>query len=279
MNCAEVEEVRDLHVLGALTPWESEEVELHLLECSSCREAVRSAWEIARMLRLDAPQVDPSPALRARLLQEALISTDSAPPSPAVEPVHGAPDVGRIDPRVSLLAERTRRWNVAWATGLAAALPLVAAVWLALQVSSLQQRMAQSEEALRNTAQDARTVAELLGRGIQVGAEMARVDGTEMAPSASGMFYFGRAETEGVLVVSGLPYLPRDQVYQLWLVSGTDQMNGGTFVLEDGGKGLLLVKAPMPLNSVDSIAVTMEPMGGSPTPRATRYMWGAVRTT
>lgn len=279
MNCAEVDAVRDLHVLGVLTRQESEEVELHLLECSACRDAVRASWELVQMLRLDAPQVDPRPILRARILQEAVGSAESAPSLAPGEVVHRAADVGRTGPRLTVQPQRASRWNVSWAAALAAALPLVAAAWLALQVASLQQRVGQSEEALRHTAQEARTVAELLGRGIQAGAEMARVDGTEMAPSASGMFYYGRASSEGVLVVSGLPHLPRDQVYQLWLVSGTERMNGGTFVLEDGGKGLLLVKAPMPISSVDSIAVTMEPMGGSPTPRGTGYMWGVVRTT
>ena len=278
MNCADVQEIRDLYLLGALATDEREDLELHLEECPSCQADVKAAWSAAQLLRLAAPQVSPPPSLKGRLLERASegFEEDRTPSVGTPRVVSLARGSGRLQmDRISPVRGRT----LSWASALAAALPLAVAGWFGLQVVQMQERLAETEAALRQTSYDARVVAELLGRGIQAGPEMAHVEGTEMAPDASGMFYYGRSSSEGVLVVSGLPSLPRDQTYQLWLVSGHDRMNGGTFGLEDGGKGLLMVKAPMPIASVDSIAVTMEPMGGSSTPRGAGYMHGVVRLT
>ena len=80
-------------------------------------------------------------------------------------------------------------------------------------------------------------------------------------------------------MVHGLPELPRDQVYQVWLVRGGNRMNGGTFVLEERGKGLLLVRAPMPLGSLDWIGVSMEPSGGSAAPQGASYLRARIAST
>ena len=254
MTCAEVEEVRDLYVLGALTRDIAEDVEVHLADCGECREQVRAAWAVAQLIRVSVPQIEPSDTLRDRIIKAA-----------AGEPT-------RLQPR--------ERWRIGvWGGALAAALPLAAAVWLGWQMVALRQQIDANELALRQSWHEARAVAELLGRGIQSGSAMARVEGTDMAPSASGMFYYGPTATEGVLVVHGLPELPRDQVYQLWLVRGGNRMNGGTFVLEEGGKGLLLVRAPMPLGSLDWIGVSMEPSGGSAAPQGASYMRARIAST
>lgn len=280
MNCADVQSVREIYVVGALTPEECDEVELHVADCVVCRGEVEDAWQVARQLRLAVPQVGPPGALKNRLLREATtvgeeVSDRSRWPEggPALRPATAS---GKI----VVFPGDARRARWAWSSAVAAALPLAAAVWLGYQATVLTQRVAETEIALQSSTRDARVVAELLGHQIQAGSQgMARIDGTEMAPAASGMVYYGTAAREGIFVASGLPHLPRDQVYQVWLVQGRDRMNGGTFVLEEGGKGMVFIKSPMPLDSLDAIDVTMEPMGGSASPRGAAYMHGQVRIT
>lgn len=83
-------------------------------------------------------------------------------------------------------------------------------------------------------------------------------------------------ERAGVLMVSGLPKLNKGEVYQLWLLSGSETVNGGTFYCEPDGSGMLVVKAPMPLLSVEGLRITVEPHGGSASPAGDRYMWGRM---
>src|SRR5205807_432143 len=107
---------------------------------------------------------------------------------------------------------------------------------------------------------------DVMGRGILVGAGTVKVDGTEMAPTAAGMLYYIPGHEEGVMVVDGLPRLPGDQCYQVWLISGERWMNGGTYYLGGDGKGIWVLQSPTPLSTLDTIRVTMEPHGGSPEP-------------
>ena len=118
-----------------------------------------------------------------------------------------------------------------------------------------------------------------MAKAIQRGGDMVRVEGAEMAPAASGMLYYARNENQGVLVVRELPQLPQDQVLQCWLMSGEKRMSGGTFYREEDGRGILVVKSPMALDSVDGIRVTSEPRGGSSEPRGSPYLWARIKGT
>lgn len=261
-------ELRDLYILGALPSDACEEVEAHLETCEACRYEAALSWRSARALRFGVPQVEPPEALRSRMLASALVPGVSS--SKFQVP----------SPKSRLLRLRTLNlglgtWNLRWAA-LGTLLVLVLGGWLSMEVVRLQGQVESSELALRRSGESGQMAAEILGRGIQTGAAMARVDGTEMAPGAAGMLYYGPATREGVLLVAGLPEPARGHVYQLWLIRGEDRMSGGIFQLEDGGRGMLVVRSPMPLAAVDAVGITMEPPGGSPNPSGQRYMWGRL---
>ncbi|MEK7874219.1 MAG: anti-sigma factor, partial [Chloroflexota bacterium] len=50
--------------------------------------------------------------------------------------------------------------------------------------------------------------------------------------------------------------------------------NGGTFTVDANGRGQMLVRAPLPITSYQSMGVTVEPMGGSPGPTGARMLRG-----
>jgi hypothetical protein len=165
-----------------------------------------------------------------------------------------------------------------WAAAVAL-LPLLLSGWLTYQVIGMRRSLDSMQVAAEQAWNNAETVTDVMGRGILAGAGTASVDGTENAPSASGMLYYVPSHEDIVLVVDGLPDLPRGQCYQVWLISGEKWMNGGTFYLGADGKGIVVVKSPMPLSAVDTMRVTMEPHGGSEQPRGNRYLWARLKST
>ena len=65
-----------------------------------------------------------------------------------------------------------------------------------------------------------------------------------------------------VLEFSGLPALPADQEYQVWLLGDGDAEGAGTFRASSSGSASVVVIA----GDAGAIAVTVEPAGGSPLP-------------
>jgi anti-sigma-K factor RskA len=262
MNCAEVEDLRDLFVLGTLTADEADAVEEHLIDCRECRSRIDESWQAAQVLRRAVGQHDPSPAVRAALFEA----------------------IGREleeERKITLLPARAPRrvhvpWRAARAAAIAASVPLLVSGWLVVQVLNLQNQVATAERARTQTLQTGFTAMEVLGKAVEHGGGMASLRGTDMAPTASGTFYFMPGEREAVLMVSGLPKLTKGQVYQLWLVHGDETMTGGTFYCEPDGSGMLVVKAPMPVTAVDALRITAEPHGGSAAPAGDRYLWGTM---
>ena len=270
MTCAEVEELIELFVIGALTDAEAREVAVHLDGCPRCRELERSAREVAQVLALGVAQVDPPPALRSRIM-------DNAGERPRVTPrvtVVAAP--GPTAPRRGLLGWLTPARAVPLAAAVAL-IPLALSAWLGLQVMQLRSEVRSTETALERSWETSQSAAEILVKAMERGGAKTPLQGTEAAPGAWGTLYYAPAEQEGVLLVSGLPELSRGRVYQCWLMKGEERVNAGTFYRESDGRALLVIKSPMPLDSVDAVAVSEEPHGGSIQPGGQRYMWGRVR--
>ncbi|MBI4213883.1 MAG: anti-sigma factor [Chloroflexi bacterium] len=262
MNCPEIEELRDLYVLGALTSDEAEAVEEHVSDCQDCRARIAVSWRAAQMLRQAVPERQPHPT-RRRLLKEALDGESGSEP-PLARPPGRSPAFFPT-------------WRPLQLAAAVALVPLVASVWLSTQVLGLQRELQQNRTALERSWEIGQHAAEILGKAIEQGGAMTSLVGTEMAPAASGSFYYMPGDRDAVLVVSGLPQLEPGKVYQLWLQADQERVSGGTFYLEDDGAGMLVVKSPMPLASVQTLGITIEPRGGSTSPAGSRYMWGTLK--
>ncbi len=262
MNCAEVEDLRDLYVLGALPPDEADEVEDHVSSCEECTVRIATSWQSAQLLRHAVPGRQPAPTGRRLLLD----SLDSEPSPRAL----AAPAAVRRP-------AGSRYWKPVQLAAAFALIPLIASVWLSAQVLGLQRELQSNRVALERSWQTGQHAAGILGRAVEHGGAMTSLVGTEMAPAASGAFYYMPGDRDAVLVVNGLPQLEPGKVYQLWLVSDQERMSGGTFYLEDDGAGMLVVSAPAPMNKVQSLGITIEPRGGSTVPAGSRFMWGTLK--
>jgi anti-sigma-K factor RskA len=277
MNGDHIQQLADLYVLGALSLQEAEEVEAHLASCPLCEGEVSRAWEAGQLLRLAVPQVEPPDMLRYRILAAARADLNPAPAVAAVP----AP----------VVAGSSRRSWFHWLSaprlaGALAIMPLLLSVWLTAQVLSMQRQVQDTQQALVDTqqalgraAQNGLFVAEFLGKGIEKGTSVTPLVPTAGAPGASGNLYYLSSTNEGVLVVKGLLKENDDKVYQVWLMNQGRIHSGGTFYCDEAGRGMLVIRDGLPLQSAEMLRITKEPRGGSDQPHEPAYMWGRLRST
>jgi hypothetical protein len=83
-----------------------------------------------------------------------------------------------------------------------------------------------------------------------------------------GIFVWSADERIGTLYVEGMPPLEEGRAYQLWLMrdEGTVAASLGVFTVDPEGAATLVFESGEPINSYQDIGISIEPLGGSPTP-------------
>ncbi|MFF3463454.1 anti-sigma factor domain-containing protein [Streptomyces sp. NPDC002619] len=234
------------YALDALEPGERRRFEKHLAGCDRCAAEVRALSEDA--VRLAWSTAAPAPAaLRERVL--TAVRTMPQEPAPARERAPQLPPHvwGTEPPPARTRTPRVRPLLVPFATVTAAAALVVAALF-AVQANQTQDRLdaerAQSREIAHVlAAPDARATSskDARGRGIGVIASV--------------------SEGQAVVTLSGYDAPPSGHVRQLWLMRPDVQP-----------RSLGLFEGDTPLvatgfgKTASSLAVTVEPAGGSAQP-------------
>ena len=200
--------IRDLvaaYVVGSVTPLERELAESHLATCAACRRLEADLREVERLLPSLAPELDPPPALKARLMNAVRTAPRGALPDATV-PGPSARSVSPTQPvhTAQRSADRARhgvsptRWRFSERV---AALALAAAVvFLAVGVW-----------AWRVWG----------GHGLPpVPTTEVAIAGTPMQPAIHGSLRYFATGNRIVLDVHGLKPIPSGRVYELWLIRG-----------------------------------------------------------
>jgi hypothetical protein len=93
-----------------------------------------------------------------------------------------------------------------------------------------------------------------------------QVSGTETDPDAGGTFYVH--DDQGVLVLHGLAPLPADETYQLWLIPPANgaPLPAGLLEIDQEAPAWITVQIPANAQDFATVAVSVEPAGGSPAP-------------
>ncbi len=229
------------YCLGALPPEEMAEIEAELEHSPQLREAV-AAYDASIAALALAPAIQtPPPGLRDRVL--AQVGEAAAPPA---------------DRTMRVLPAPKRRFNeyLPW---LAAAAMFLLAVVSGARAWTLQNDVTDLQQALSTT-------------------QTVPMENSSAAPNAQGRFYLAPDSHRGVLVVADMPPLPSDREYQLWLIRPDGgRESGGTFRVDSGGYGTLLVQASQPMHQYTGVGVTTEPMGGSVAPTTSRVIGGSFQ--
>lgn len=256
-SCDACEALLPEYLLRTLAVEEIARLVAHLQTCTRCQASLAAYEAVLDRLAYDVPQYDPPAAVRQRL-QEALTGPLSpALPLPAALPV-----------------AQTKRWR--WAVTVAAAnlLLCLGTWWWAWSVwrhaASVHERweQLQGQLALQQQALVLSTTAETRSVALRSDKAESRAHGT---------LFVRMDDPNAVLVVQGLPPLPPERAYQLWLVWGDRQRdNGGVFHVDAQGFGVLHIAAPRPLTTYRAVGITEEPRAGSPGPTTPRVIGGSL---
>ena len=93
-----------------------------------------------------------------------------------------------------------------------------------------------------------------------------KMKGTPKAPKGDGTFIISQNRKKGVLVASDLPIPEENQQYQLWMKKDGRQVSGGVFSVTPTGYAVVEIQSREALSNFRSFEITLEPVGGSPTP-------------
>jgi anti-sigma-K factor RskA len=259
-SCARVAALAPAGALGALDPDEAAFLRAHLASCGRPHPELRDAADLAAAIGGAWPDRDlPSPGLRDRLL--AAVHETEAPPRPA---------------RVAAPVTVRRSWWRPAALG-AAALAIAASLLLAVQLgenAALRDRLAAADDRLSAVELQLERAESWIDRAVATGADAYFMDGEGHAAEASFMLVVEADAAGAVLLMSDLPALASDRVYELWVERDGEIVSAGTFRPDD--RGIAAVAIDASLVGIRQAMITIEPEGGSPAPADDVIMQGEL---
>ena len=245
----EIQQLLGAYVLGALEPDERRALEAHLQGCTECQNELAEYQQVSEGLLHVARPNPPDAGLRARLAKRI------GRPDGVVTSQLRRPSLGRALP---------------FAIGGLGVLLLAVNAGLFFETRKLARR---GEELLaqQQASQTALALASYPdSRTTLVHQETIR-----------GTFVYEPNSPVAVLNAWGLPPLPRDQTYQLWLVNSDGTRSSGALFTPDESQAFvsILVRSSIPLGEVLGFGVTIEPGGGSPEPTGRRVLGADLEHT
>ena len=228
------------HALSTLDGADESALHEHLEGCAECHRDLEQWQAIAASLALSADPVEPSHAVRQKLLTQ----------------IDSEKSVSNVVP---LARPQRNLWNSLGSLGQIAAVIIFAALIIAVVLLWQQDRRHQQETQL----------VEILS---SPGARMKDLHGTNEAPGASAKMVFdstGRA----LLIASGLPRPPQGKEYQLWFIEPKRAPRPGkTFSTDSAGRGQLEERILEVDHEYSVFAITLEPAGGVKSPTGAIYL-------
>jgi anti-sigma-K factor RskA len=260
------EEDFDLYALGALEGDEKLAIESHIAECAPCASKLAEARGRMALLALAAPRVEPSPAVKQRLMAQVRADADAETRGSAT-PATSRPPKSR---------QRAPGFFDSWRAALlipAFAVLAIATGMLWRENRDLDRQLA----ALRETAHEqqqqldeARNLDEMMESRDTVTVALAPQPG--MPQGSAHVMYNAKM---GMLLYDGeIAPAPAAKSYQLWLVPAAGKpINAGVFNPVTGHADHWMMKMPPGL-SPKMFAVSLEPAGGMPQPTGPMVLIG-----
>ena len=252
-----------LYAVGALASEESEPLERHLQECSSCREELRILTEAAGQIAMAAEPTTPPAHLRGRLLARLRDERSRQP-----KPLQGS--------RGSRGRWRTYgAWFWAPAFTLAILFIALATVWmhereLVRENWELTTRLKANDTAVRRAR-------ELIGTLTAGDTQHVTLVSTAAKPQPQAKAVYSPQQRDLVLLAGNLNRLPAHKTYELWLLpaNGAQPMPAGTFKPDARGSAALVLSQFGDGVAAKGFAVTIEDEPGSTVPTMPIVLSGA----
>jgi anti-sigma-K factor RskA len=244
-----------LHAMHALEGPELAALEAHLAQCATCRSELESCRGDLALLALSTS--GPKPPLRAR---ERLLRTIAAEKASA-RPWH-------------MLAPHDTGWlsGLAW---VAAAAMLLLAVALWQENGTLKQSLAELRVSVGSDQAELQRVRETLAALSAPEAQHITLVAAQQKAQPQGRAIYLRASGRLIFLASGMPALPPQKAYELWLLPLTgNPVPAGVFKPDARGSAVV-VNPPLPVGlEAKGFAITVEPEAGSALPTSTPSMVG-----
>jgi len=290
MTHEQAREALEALALDALDAPERDAVMAHLATCATCQSELAALENTANALAYAAAPLPMPPAqrdrIRARLLARAAADRGAhdpiasiAPPlrvEPTRAPAHA--DVAPIRP----VAPRRRAFAPAAWMAMAASVVAILGVGAFLKASRERDALRDTLVAARatNGAQIAaldslRTVVASRERMLAnlTGPQVAVMTLASTAPTApSGMMFWDQQRDAWTFVAHRVPMPKPGRTYQMWLVTPSAKISAGTFMPSPDGEVMMQATYALPKDSLAAVAVTDEPMGGSPQPTTQPFL-------
>lgn len=228
------EDLAAAYALGALSDEERREFEANLATHPELQAEVEELGEAARLLALAPQEYEPSPDLRRDLLERVGGGAGTA------------------------FESRRRTRTLLGPAGLGAAAAILA-VLVGLVVWNLS--LQDSNEELRAEVRGLRGESEVLRASMEE-RRTYELRGAGVASETRGQV-ITTGEGPAVLVAQDLPPAPEGQVYEAWVLHDGVPQPAGLFE-PSGNNAAAIIGAS--LEGADAVAVTLEPVGGSPAP-------------
>ena len=265
MKCEEAGELIHAYLLGALDEDERHRLEVHVRGCPDCLALYYEESPSMEMLILVGDPVPAPPGLRKRILE--MVNAGARPTSRP----------GLIGGPLALLRSALQQPLAASAMAVVSVtlVALSAGAFLLWQEvnelkdedsrlsTTLQDQLDQIQEENERLAQVILDQLDLAHLASLPGVSTVMLEGGESAPQSSGMLMLSPKSTWGILMAVGLESLPRDQVYQIWLMSNNTRTSAGTFTVDSAGYGQLMVQGLGDLRDFENVEVSIEPAEGS----------------
>lgn len=140
------------------------------------------------------------------------------------------------------------------------------------EVEQLRSQLAAREQEtnfLQRTLEQKDNVVRLL---LSPNVVVVSLEGLEQSPGSAFLIFDPQRGT-GLFYSYNLPALPRGKVYQLWAIVDKPK-SIGTFGLDRGRKGRMLIKNLTNFSQILKFAVSIEPEGGRPQPTGKIHLMG-----
>ena len=251
-----IEDLLPFYALEALTDEERELVESYLAEHPEAREQLNDLHSGAAALPYGIKPIEPPPQVKESLMARVNADAQARFPSTARTPVQSQPS-----PRTGWFQNLFPVFSLG-----AAAIAIVWAVVLSLQVSGLQREIASLHETLAKQSNSIEQIIANLPKSPPSNVITISLKGTNAQPHAHGQLIADPKEQSAVLIVAGLPKLQPNQTYQVWLIAGGKPVSAGLLTVDENGQGVVIITSEDSINSFQSLGISVEPEGGSPQP-------------
>src|SRR5215204_2514239 len=254
-------------VLGKLDETSLRRVSRHVDVCPTCRHELANAIDVLGLLAVAPP---PAAWVRRAILKRATTERavgtrqGSASGSASAQPNAGGAierwfGSARNSRRRMFTAELFPRWALAAAS---VAVLLVSGLAGGWGYEHLNGNAVIQDDPISTLVDDSATAYPL--------------DDSDLPVSATGVVFAEPQGREVYLVANGLPALPQDERYQVWLFTTDDQQqSAGLVAVGADGDVRAFLETPAPFANYVGVALTAEPATGSAVPTSDLVLGGS----